>query len=379
VTEGESVIRVAAIGHGDIAHRRHFPELKQLGGKAALVAIAGRDPSRLDETARSFGVPRAYTDVDRMFAEDGFDAVLVLTPPNSHAEYVRKAIEHGKHVLVEKPLARSLDDALALRDALYVRQAASPITFFPLPHVETAELRTVARLIEADAIGTTTSVECHRGHRGPTHASWFYRRDLAGGGVLLDLGIYQLSAVAALFGPARSMSALCSRCFNERVMDDGSKVAPDVEDCALVNLWLDDGIAATVNANWNGFLSHHDTRRRVVVIGREGILHFGVADNCIYVHRPDGRYDGELAKTEAVDFDGYPSRRLPIVRSVTESSIVEDFVDRIEAGDHQTRRLEIQVHVMEIVLNAYRDASLDDLHRLATDFPYRSVKQPVSK
>ena len=55
------MIRVAAIGHGDIAQRRHFPELKQLGGRAELVAVAGRDPGRLVATATAFGVPRMTT------------------------------------------------------------------------------------------------------------------------------------------------------------------------------------------------------------------------------------------------------------------------------------------------------------------------------
>ncbi|MCP4380416.1 MAG: Gfo/Idh/MocA family oxidoreductase [Hyphomicrobiales bacterium] len=368
------MIRVAAIGHGDIAHRRHFPELQQLAGRAELVAVAGRDPGRLAATAKAFGVPRTYSDVEKMFAEDGFNAVLVLTPPDSHAAYCQLAIETGKHVLVEKPLVGSLQDALDLLNALRKRQQVAPVTFFPLPHVETTEFRTVARLIETGAIGKATSLECHVGHRGPTHASWFYRHDLAGGGVLLDLGIYQVSAAAALFGPASRMSALCSRCFDQRVMDDGSTVAPDVEDSALVNLWFDDRIAATVNANWNGFLSHHHTRLRGIAIGREGILQFGVADNCIYVHRADGQYKGELEETEQVDFDGYPSRRLPVGPATAEPSIMETFINRIEAGDSDTRLLEIQVHVMEILLNAYRDDG-PDVGRLTTGFAHRPANQ----
>ena len=65
-------------------------------------------------------------------------------------------------------------------------------------------------LLARGAIGEPTAIECHRGHRGPTHASWFYDRALAGGGVLADLGIYHLTTVASLFGPARMDGALAA-------------------------------------------------------------------------------------------------------------------------------------------------------------------------
>ena len=246
------MIRIASIGYGDIARRRHFPEFRNLGDKAQLVALAGRDEPSLAECARKFGVPAWYPDVDEMLARDDVDAVLVLTPPDSHGLFAKKAIEAGKHVLLEKPMVKSVEEATDLLQALKIQQQKKPITFFPLPHVDIPEHRVVARLIADGVIGEATSVECHRGHRGPSHADWFYRKELAGGGVLFDLGIYQVSAVVSLFGPARTVSALCNRHFDTRTMDDGTVVQPDVEDSALVSLWLDNRMAVTINANWNG-------------------------------------------------------------------------------------------------------------------------------
>ena len=87
-------------------------------------------------------------------------------------------------------LARQLGHQLAKSLALLqAQQALSPITFLPLPDVDTPEHRLVAQLIAEDVVGEVTSVECHRGHRGPTHADWFYRQDLSGGGALIDLGV----------------------------------------------------------------------------------------------------------------------------------------------------------------------------------------------
>ena len=362
------MIRIASVGYGDIARRRHFPELRDLGDRAELVALAGRDGPALADCARDFDIPDWHTDADEMLARDDIDAVLVLTPPDSHGLFARKAIEAGKHVMLEKPMVMSVEEASSLLEALRIQQEKRPVTFFPLPHVDIPEHQQVARLIAGGTIGEATSVECHRGHRGPTHADWFYRKDIAGGGVLFDLGIYLVSAVTSLFGPARTVTALCNRHFDSRTLDDGSVVQPDVEDSALVSLWLENGMAATINANWNGSVTHHATRRRVTVIGREGNLHFGVEDGGVYVHRIDGDYGVIQAPSEDIQFDGYPSRRIAPDASGAPSTIVGDFMNLIESGETSTRALEMQVHVMEIIFEAYRSGATNEAQRLMTRF-----------
>jgi predicted dehydrogenase len=362
------VIRIAAVGHGDIARRRHFLDLEELGERAQLVAIAGRDESSLERTAHQFGVPSWYTDADEMLGREDIDAVLVLTPPKSHGRFAEKAIAAGKHVLVEKPLVMTFEEAAELLEALKAQQLKAPTTFMPLPDVETPEHRLVARLLAEGIVGEATSVECHLGHRGPTHADWFYRQALAGGGVLFDLGIYAVSAVVSLLGPARNVTALCSRRFGVRTLDDGTVVEPDVEDSALVNLWLDNNTAVTINANWNGYVTHHATRSRVTVIGREGSLHFGVADGGIYVHRADNDYGRITAPSDEVHFDGYSCRRIDSQTSGGPATIVGNFVTMIEGGETSVRRLEMQVHVMEIIFEAYRSGAANELRTLTTRF-----------
>ena len=344
------VLRIAAIGYGDIAQRRHFPQLQALAGTAELVAIAGRDSARLAECAARFNVPRWYTDPAEMLADPAIDAVMVLTPPDTHAEHAELVLRAGKHVMIEKPLVRSQAEMARLAAAV---RAARPVTIFALPHVATAEQALVARLLQSGAIGTVTGVESHRGHRGPTHADWFYRRDLSGGGVLFDLGIYQLTGIATLFGPAASMSSLCSRHFDTRTMDDGSTIQPDVEDSAQLSLLLENRIAVSVNANWNGSLSHHATRMRTTVFGRAGILHFGVADGAVYLFRPDGAYDTWSPASDPADFDGHPSRRFRPHGTSGPPSLVAEFVARIQAADTATRSLDIQAHVLDIITAAY--------------------------
>jgi predicted dehydrogenase len=250
-------------------------------------------------------------------------------------------------------LVPTIAEARRLCEAVRSQQAIKPITFFPLPNVGNAEHKLVARLLQAGAVGEVTSVEIHRGHRGPTHADWFYRKYLAGGGVLFDLGIYGLTSVATLFGPAVSMAASCSRRFDARTMDDGTVVRPDVEDSALISLLLENRIAVTMNANWNGCLSHHHTRMRAVVIGREGILHFGVVDGAVYVFRPDANYQALPEGSAEAQFDGYACQKFEPGAPGKPPSVIGDFVARIESGDTSMRGLDMQTHVLEIMLKAY--------------------------
>lgn len=350
-------LRIAAIGCGDIAQRRHFLDIAAMGEEVLLVAVAGRDPGRVKACAERFGVPKWYTDPKAMLADPDIDAVLILTPPDSHGEHAEMAVRAGKHVLVEKPMVTSMAQARAVTHAVRTQNAKKPIVFHPLPQFATPELDLVRALIAAGAIGEVTGVECHRGHRGPTHASWFYDHGQSGGGVLMDLGIYGLTMIATLFGPAVRMTASCTRRFDVRTMDDGSSVRPDVEDSALLTLQLARGIAASLTASWNGCLSHHETRMRTVVTGRVGLLHFGVADRAVYVFRPDGDYSWAPAASEASVFDGLACRRYMPGQVSPTSSIVAGFAARIAAGDCSIRALDIQAHVLEIIAAAYRPDS----------------------
>ena len=284
-------LRIAAIGYGDIAQRRHFPQVLELKGRAELVAIAGRDPARLADCATRFGIPRWTTDAAALVADPGIDAVMVLTAPDSHAAYAEMAIRAGKHVMVEKPLVPTLAEATQLATVLRDQARTRPVTFFALPFIETPEHLLAADLLRRGAIGEVGAVECHRGHRGPTHAGWFYSKAQAGGGVLADLGIYHLTTVASLFGPTARFTASLSTRLATRTMDDGSIVAPDVEDSALLGLVLENRIGVSLHAHWNASQPHQATRARVLLIGRAGNLYFGGADGAVHLYRPDGDYN----------------------------------------------------------------------------------------
>lgn len=352
------MLRMAAIGCGDIAQRRHFPALQALAHAASLVAIAGRNPARTAACAAAFKIPHWTTNPAEIIANPSIDAVLILTPPDTHAHLAEAAIAAGKHVMIEKPLATTAAETRRLATALHA--APRPVTVMALPHAAATEHANVTELLRQNAIGQPTGIECNRSHRGPSHAGWFYAREKAGGGVLLDLGIYGLSTIAGLFGPATAMTALCTRQFPTRTLDDATIITPDVEDSAQISLTLESGVTASLNANWNGCLSHHHTRARTTIFGRDGILHFGVADQAIYLHRPDNDHTRLTLPSEPALFDGQPCRRIETTAQPA-PAIVATFIDRIAAQDTSTRSLDLQAHVMEIIFQAYAAANAPTL------------------
>jgi predicted dehydrogenase len=105
--------RIGVIGAGWWSWTAHLPSLAR-NPQADLVAICDPDPARVEAAVREFGAAEGYTSLDRMLAEAGLDAVVVATPHSTHAQVVRAALEADVHVLVEKPLTVTADDAAAL-------------------------------------------------------------------------------------------------------------------------------------------------------------------------------------------------------------------------------------------------------------------------
>jgi predicted dehydrogenase len=103
------MLRAAVIGTGFVGP--HHVDGIRRGGYAEVVAIVGTDQRRTEERARALGVPRGTADAGTILRDPDIDVVHVCTPNATHLEYARAALEAGKHVVVEKPLALTAADA----------------------------------------------------------------------------------------------------------------------------------------------------------------------------------------------------------------------------------------------------------------------------
>ena len=192
---------MAIVGCGVIAPA-YAQKLNQLPF-VDLVACGDLLRDRAEELAREHGIPRVL-DPEALLADSQIDIVVNLTVPTAHVEVSRSAIEAGKSVYSEKPLALSTGEACALGSAAAerdLRVGCAPDTFLG------AGLQTCRKLIDDGAIGEPVAANAfmqspgpERWHPGP---QIFYQR---GAGPLFDMGPYYLTALVGLLGPVRRVT-----------------------------------------------------------------------------------------------------------------------------------------------------------------------------
>lgn len=108
-------VRTVIIGAGDITRKRHLPALLQ-AESAQFFGICNRTPEKALKIAEEYGL-HFYKTAEEVFADSSIEAVLIATPPETHRELAVAALAAGKHVLLEKPMALTTEDAEAIREA----------------------------------------------------------------------------------------------------------------------------------------------------------------------------------------------------------------------------------------------------------------------
>ena len=183
-------VRVGVIGLGMIAERAHLPNFAA-ARSAKLCAVSSSRPAAARAACVRYGIETAYGDWRELVRSDALDAVAVCAPNDVHAEITLEALKHGKHVLVEKPMAtRALDAARMVATARAERRVLDVhhnLRFHPVAMAARAVLR-------RGTIGRVIGFEGLLSHRGPKawapRAKWFFDPVRVGGGVLMDLGVH---------------------------------------------------------------------------------------------------------------------------------------------------------------------------------------------
>lgn len=196
-----SKIKVAVIGCGSIAKHRHIPEYAALT-QVEFVAFVDPVVERAEEFVAKFG-GKAYTDYKAMLAEVKPDAVSVCTPNYLHAEMSIAAAEAGIHVLVEKPMATTDEEAekmIAAAKANNVKLMVGHNQRFMPPHLKAKEI------LNSGVLGKVLTFRTSFGHPGPDAwsvdgaNSWFFRKEEAIMGAMGDLGVHKSDLIRYLLG-----------------------------------------------------------------------------------------------------------------------------------------------------------------------------------
>ena len=255
---GHDRLRTAIVGAGFIGP--HHIDAVQRGGYADVAVLVDRDPDRGPVTARSLGVPHAVTDIDAVLGDSSIDVVHICTPNHTHVDLARAAMEAGKHVVVEKPVATDRAGASALLEVARRtrRHAAVALTYRGYPMVRRAR-----ELVRSGRLGRLRLV--HGGYlqdwlSDPSDYNW--RLDPAAGGVsraFADIGTHWFDTVEFVAGarvtsvmadlatlvPVRHRPLRSAAAFNA-ASGATEAVTIDTEDAATVLIRFGDGARGAV-------------------------------------------------------------------------------------------------------------------------------------
>ena len=185
-----------------------------------IVACASLDIEESRAKAEQYSIAKACTP-EEVFSDPEIEVVLNLTIPEAHFEISRRALEVGKHVYAEKPFVTDLDDGRALLDLGRQKRLLignAPDTFMG------GRWQTVRKLLDEGVIGAPTGVAAfvptHGVERHHPNPDFYYAR---GGGPLLDLGPYYLTALVFCLGPIRRVAGMSRKTFSERMIENGPR------------------------------------------------------------------------------------------------------------------------------------------------------------
>jgi predicted dehydrogenase len=255
------MLGIAIIGAGNVGRIR--AQVIQRSPECCLRIVADVDAARAKDLAQPFGAD-ATTDWVAATTSSDVDVVLVCTPTKFHVEATKSALQHGKHVLCEKPLARTVAEA---EEMIRATERGRRILKTGFNYRHMAHVQKAKELIEAGALGPLYFVRCVYGHGGRLgyESSWCTDQELSGGGVLLEQGIHMLDLVRYLFAEPSEVLAQAPRFFWN---------FPAVEDNCFLLLKFESSQIAQVHVSWTQWINTLSFE----IFGRDGYLHLSGRD-----------------------------------------------------------------------------------------------------
>ncbi len=237
-------VRVGIVGCGYVMHGTYMPELQklQMQGKAEVVIACDLDETKRHSIRDRFGIENFTTDHQEVAESEDVDLVLVITAGPTHFEPARAALEAGKNVLVEKPMATSLEDGAVLVELA----KQGPGFLVAAPHVLLSPTyRIMWNRIKNGDIGQVRSARALYGQAGLNWTDWYYMK---GAGALIDLGVYNLVSLTGIFGPAKRVFATMGIADDYPVNDE--MVTPTADDNTHVLLDFGQAVFAAVTTGY---------------------------------------------------------------------------------------------------------------------------------
>ncbi len=319
-------VGVVGLGYAGGQHLKNFVRMPNV----EAVALAGLEEERLRELGGQYGVPNLYRSWEDLVARDDLDVVSIGAPNHLHAPIAIAALRGGKHVLCEKPLARTGAEAEGIVRAAREADRAVHIAF---TQRERGDVQALKRHVEEGNLGRIYHAKATWMRRNgiPGMGGWFTSKEMAGGGPLIDLGVHMVDMALYLMGEPQVESVSCatyaelgprgSGGWQGKGMMTGGN-AYEVEDLATAFIRLSDGATLNLEAGWAVYRESSDDFG-VTLYGTDGgaemkVKNYGTSDTVrIYT-----------------DVAGVPAVVLPEIEPREgHLAVVRRFVETIRSGD----------------------------------------------
>ena len=335
-----SKTKVALLGTGFIANI-HVESYVRFVHDAEVVAVYGRNLDTAKAFAQKHGIAAAYDDIDALLHECEVDVVDICLPNYLHHECCMKAADANKHIIIEKPLALTLEQADEMIAACKAKNLklmyAEELCFAP-------KYERVRSLVECGAVGEVYMLKQAEKHSGP-HSKWFYQKETAGGGVMMDMGCHALAWFRWMTHNAKVKSVYA---------DMKTVYHNDITDCddnTITIVEFENGVTAMAEDSW---AKHGGMDDRIEVYGSKGVSYADLfRGNAALTYSTEG-YDYAMEKagtTQGWTFtvfeeafnQGYPQE-------------LAHFIDCVRTGKEPIVTGEDGRAVLEMIYAAYASA-----------------------
>jgi predicted dehydrogenase len=231
-------VRLASVGLGRWA--RVLARGAQRGEVIEFISCFSRDAGRRAAFQAEFGVPRAATSYEELLSDDDIEGVVITTPNDTHRDVVVQALEANKGVYVDKPIAHTLEDAMAIEGV--VRSTGQT---FAVGHSarRLAGHRVIKRWYDEGALGDISLVETNFSNERGLELNadtWRFYASKSPGGSLIQLGVHHADNLQYLLGPVRSVSANVKKLYT----------SAEVPDATMVICEFDGGVLGYLGCGW---------------------------------------------------------------------------------------------------------------------------------
>jgi len=230
--------RVAVIGLGSVAQMVHLPNLMKIKN-SEISSVAEISKSRLNQVADKFNIKNRYRDYNDLLTDDQTDAVIISTPTHLHKQIAIDCLNAGKDVLVEKPLARNSIEGKEVVECAKKNKRKLMIGMNLRYRPDSMLIRS---LINAGEIGVPYYIKCGWIRKQSSSEKWFTKREEAGGGVILDLGINLVDLALWLADYPKALSSSTKNYFHN---------SRNIEDTSISFIRCEKSLTISIEASWN--------------------------------------------------------------------------------------------------------------------------------